>query len=884
MIRKLVIVAILCLVVGTSGCMTFAPITPTQPTATYTPTSTPISMSSPTGATLNLDISDTYSGTTSPGPGTYTYSCGDSVSVTATPVQGQTYFAFWTVDGSYIGTTNPITVTMDRSHDLEAYFNQKPVLDVVTSPSSTAILNVLGTTVPAPGNYTYNYGDSVSVTAVPAADCMFDYWIVDGVSYQTENPITLKLDNNRSICPIFSMLPVLDIVPTSPISFGTTAPKGRMQFYPFGDTVSVTAAPDARSTFIGWTTSVGWVTKNPITLIMDGRYTLTPLFNENSPPDYLLKVGPLATLGVGTSTGGTFTGPASPSSTEYDCNFGDRVSVTAIPDAGYTFECWTFNEFYYSAQNTITVPVQENDSVYAIFSPLPTLNVSVNSGQGTTNPAPGTYTYNYGGSVSVSAIPATGYNFSYWIIGENYFAQNPITFTMYDDEGAEAVFTPQVANTSTTLTSSANPSVAGQVVTFTATVSAVSPGAGTPTGTVTFKDGATGLGTGTLDDSGQATCTTSNLSVGGHTISAVYEGDTSFTASTDTLNQIVNKASTQTVLTSSANPSLAGQVVTFMATVSAVSPGAGTLTGTVTFQDGAAVLGTGILDDSGQATYTTSNLSVGDHAISAVYGGDTSFAASTDTLTQYVVTFTVLKYIVTFTESGLAAGTSWSVKFNGQSNSSTGSAISFANVANGKYNWSLTAPSGYSASPASGTVTVKGANVNQSITFTALKYTVTFTESGLAAGTSWSVKFNGQSKSSTAKAISFANVANGKYDWSLTAPIGYTASPTSGTVTVKGANVNQSVTFSVLKSIAVTPASPPNLAVGSTQQFKATGTYSDGSTSDISSSVIWNSDNTSVATIDSKGLATGVTAGTTNITASLSAVKSQEVVLMVSSP
>src|SRR5439155_97659 len=79
---------------------------------------------------------------------------------------------------------------------------------------------------------------------------------------------------------------------------------------------------------------------------------------------------------------------------------------------------------------------------------------------------------------------------------------------------------PTLPGTTTGLTSSVQPSVFGQPVTFTATMAAKSPGAGTPTGTVTFKDGSSTLGTGTLNSSGQAMFTTSTLAVGPHSITA----------------------------------------------------------------------------------------------------------------------------------------------------------------------------------------------------------------------------------------------------------------------------------------------------------------------------------------------------------------------------
>jgi N-acetylneuraminic acid mutarotase len=81
------------------------------------------------------------------------------------------------------------------------------------------------------------------------------------------------------------------------------------------------------------------------------------------------------------------------------------------------------------------------------------------------------------------------------------------------------------------------------------------------------------------------------------------------------------------------------------------------------------------------------------------------------------------------------------------------------------------------------------------------------------------------------------------------------------------------VTFATLVSIQITPASASK-AIGLTQQFTATGTYSDASTPDITASVSWNSSDTARATIGDGGLATAVNAGSTNITASLSGVTS----------
>jgi hypothetical protein len=207
------------------------------------------------------------------------------------------------------------------------------------------------------------------------------------------------------------------------------------------------------------------------------------------------------------------------------------------------------------------------------------------------------------------------------------------------------------ATTTTTLASSANPSMSGVSVTFTATVTGNY--GGTLTGTVTFMDGATTLGTGTLNGPGIATYTTSSLAVGQHSMTATYGGDTNNAGSTSpVLTQTVQQptlATTNTTLASSANPSMSGSSVIFTATVA--TSGSKTPTGTVTFNDGSTALGTGTLNGSGVAAYTTSNLAVGQHSMTAVYGGDANNAGSTSS----VVTQTVIAADFSFTPNPMSA-------------------------------------------------------------------------------------------------------------------------------------------------------------------------------------------------------------------------------------
>ena len=152
----------------------------------------------------------------------------------------------------------------------------------------------------------------------------------------------------------------------------------------------------------------------------------------------------------------------------------------------------------------------------------------------------------------------------------------------YIGSNASTAQTVNQDSTTTAVTSSVNPSTFGQSVTFTATVTANSPGSGTPTGTVQFTVDGTNLGAAvTLSGSpSQAQASTASIAVTGspHSVVATYSGDGNFLTSNGSVagGQTVNKAVTTTGVSSSANPSTPGQNVTFTATVAVSAPGAGT--------------------------------------------------------------------------------------------------------------------------------------------------------------------------------------------------------------------------------------------------------------------------------------------------------------------
>lgn len=184
---------------------------------------------------------------------------------------------------------------------------------------------------------------------------------------------------------------------------------------------------------------------------------------------------------------------------------------------------------------------------------------------------------------------------------------------------------------STTLASSLNPSIYGQTVTFTATVS--NDGGPNPTGKVWFTWGIEWIATATLNASGVAIWATSGLNADNYPMTAVYKGDSNNLSSTSQIvDQVVSQATSSATLTSSPNPSTLGQAVTFTAkiTSSTARP-----SGPVTFTAGKIVLGNVELSN-GKATLTTTSLDTGSTTITATFAGDSDIQCSSAAVTQVV--------------------------------------------------------------------------------------------------------------------------------------------------------------------------------------------------------------------------------------------------------
>ena len=523
---------------------------------------------------------------------------GDPLTLTATTVNGATgTVSFY--DGSVLlgqgavsGGVATLTVTTlsATTHSITAVYNGD--LTYASSASGPAIATIGKKTGP-------NGGPALTVTVQNASR-----------EYGTANPefnyiVTGTLLNGDTYDVAVTGVPIYTVADTSSSPAGTTYPislsgvvSDNYDFVVVPGRLSIVSAPTIATLAVSATsTQYG----DPITLtttIVPSGVTGNVDFSEGT-----------AVLGTGTVSGGVATlttsslmaGPyAITSSYLGDGNFGGStagaVAVTVSKKTGSNG----------GAALTITV----NDASRSFGQGNPAFSYTVTgaliNGDTYATAVTGVPVYSTTATVASSAGAYPVSSHGHWN-SSNYsvaFVNGTLTI---------AKATPGVAGTAAvTVASSLNPSVAGSAIAFTATIPAPA------TGTVTFYDGATVLGT-SIIISGTATLTTSALTPGTHSIAAVYSGDANYNGATSVaLSQQVNMAATVVTIASSLNPSNFGNLVTLTSTVPTAA------TGTINFIDGTSSLGL-IAVTSGTATISTSTLAVRTHSITAVYSGDSTY-------------------------------------------------------------------------------------------------------------------------------------------------------------------------------------------------------------------------------------------------------------------
>ena len=305
---------------------------------------------------------------------------------------------------------------------------------------------------------------------------------------------------------------------------------------------------------------------------------------------------------------------------------GDTLDTTAtsnkvseVVDLATTITTASTSDATVTAGTSVTLSA----TVSSTDGPIPAGTVVFKAG--TTVLGTGTLTTTGATSVVLSSLPVGSYSIVATYSGDSDDASSAST--------ALTEVVRQIATTTTSVSSS-NPASAGAIVDFTATV-AVAAGAtadGAITGTVTFTDGKTTIGTATLNSAGQAMLAVSALNAGAHSIVATYNGSTNYAISSSAaLSQTIDNTATSTTISASSSAVRAGQTVTFTISVGSAT---GIPTGTVRIYDGSTSIGQAALNTKGMATFTTTNLSIGSHTLTAVYGGDPNYLTSTSAPVQ----------------------------------------------------------------------------------------------------------------------------------------------------------------------------------------------------------------------------------------------------------
>jgi Bacterial Ig-like domain (group 3) len=302
-----------------------------------------------------------------------------------------------------------------------------------------------------------------------------------------------------------------------------------------------------------------------------------------------------------------------------------------------------------------TFPSASSSSSLTVNKATPAVTVIDNGGTYNANPFPATATVTGAGGSPGSSLEGISLSLTYYLgsgtSGASLGSTPPIspgTYTVVANfpgsadylavQSAPVTFAISSPTATIALATSGGSAVYGQSVTFVATVSAAST---TPTGTVTFFDGATSLGTVSLNAAGQASLTTTSLPVGTQSITATYNGNALLPAvQSGATSESVSQANTEIVLEPQPVLNKKKKVVSvgLKAEIEPVSPAGGVPTGVVTFEIlkkvkkkvKATTLGTASVN-GGQATLTLNVNKVLKKAITIVYSGDANFDSSTAT-------------------------------------------------------------------------------------------------------------------------------------------------------------------------------------------------------------------------------------------------------------
>jgi len=324
--------------------------------------------------TISTEVNPAGAGTVDGGG---TYPAGETVYLSANANTGYV-FDHWN-DGS---ATNPRAITVNGNATYTAYFIQQTyTLTVNADPAE-------GGTVTGGGS-NYHYGDVATLTATANEGYTFASWS-DG---NTNSTRSVTVTGDATYTAYFnasgSTTYTVTVLSENPL-LGSVSGSGS---YPEGAIIQISASPAHHARFVGWDDGN---TDNPRTITVTGNLTFTAKFEVLQ--SYTITVESADPTMGSVTGGGTFTE-------------GSTITISANANEGYYFSSWDDG----NADNPRTITVTGNATYKAIFSSNPvttyTLTVICNTAQGSVI---GSGTYTAGTTVTIAAIPHSGYEFEKW--------------------------------------------------------------------------------------------------------------------------------------------------------------------------------------------------------------------------------------------------------------------------------------------------------------------------------------------------------------------------------------------------------------------------------------------------------------------------------------
>jgi hypothetical protein len=366
---------------------------------------------------------------------------GSQVTLTATPVTGGKFLS-WTGDCS-TGTTDSVTLTMDAAKTCSATFegaatNQSNLVVTVTGAGKVARIPAGSTCATGTDCTSYPTGDEVALSARADAGAEFDSWGGDCAG-QTGSLILTKMDTNKNCTATFKTGSTTQKLTVSLSGAGKGTVKSDVtgidcgtdctEDYPKGNPVSLTATPDASSSFTGWTGDCASATGNTAAVTMDADKNCTATFAATPTPTKAeLKVTASGNGTVSKSPAGEACAIPSTSCSAYTT--GTSVTLTANSLAtDTTFTGWSGDCSSAGTANPAVMTMDVAKNCGATFTtsstppPVGSYQLTVTtSGSGTVISDSGgincgtacTSSYTSGTMVRLTATPSAGATFTSW--------------------------------------------------------------------------------------------------------------------------------------------------------------------------------------------------------------------------------------------------------------------------------------------------------------------------------------------------------------------------------------------------------------------------------------------------------------------------------------